>query len=79
MDCDDAVDAALATLSADHPAIAAITFGYGPCFGPDPNAAYDCAVQVFGTVTIEFRDGGVEPVVVQVQHDGQGVVPKDGA
>jgi hypothetical protein len=57
----------LALLDPAHPPIRRIDFAYGPCRGPDPNALYDCAIQLFGTVTIRFV-GDVAPVKVAIEY-----------
>jgi hypothetical protein len=72
LECDDAVRASLGLLGAERPPISNITFVYGPCSGPDPNAVYDCAVQMFGTVTITFLDDAAQPVVVSVRRAAGG-------
>jgi hypothetical protein len=52
--CHVAVDAALDALGPDHPPIDAIRFRYGPCDCP-PGTVCDCAIHLFGTVTMSFR------------------------
>jgi hypothetical protein len=66
LDCEVAVAAAIASLEEDLPPIVKVRFDYGPCTGPDPNAAYDCFVQQFGTVTIEFLGQIAKPIAITV-------------
>lgn len=54
LECERAVDAAVAFLPAGHPEIKEITFRHG-CPEP-PGALIDCATQMFGIVVINFSD-----------------------
>jgi hypothetical protein len=56
LDCDTAVDQALAILPAGHPAIAEVTFVH-ECNDVRFQAIPDCAVQMFGVVSVTFVDG----------------------
>jgi hypothetical protein len=56
LDCHDAIDAALAILPADHPAIATVTFVHD-CNDVRFQTNPDCYVQAVGVVTVTFVDG----------------------
>lgn len=66
LQCQRAVQAALAALPDGHPAVREVTFNHGcPSI---PGALIDCATQMFGIVEISFVDGS-PPVRILVDFD----------
>ena len=64
LECDDAIRDALAILPSGHPPISAITF-FHTCHDVGVVTVPDCAVQMSGTVSVEFVDGSA-PVRIAV-------------